>query len=287
MPSGPAQAAADLVRGPDQRRVARRPADLPGRPGREQDAAPRFARESERPSGKHLEVARRCLGRPPLGLGLDVAALRVVVEHDRHQLNSGGSVDRRVMDDRQHREALVGQPLDDVRQPKRLAPVQRPGDEAADERRELLVAARAAGSPNGGRGSRCRSRGPRSSTDGPSPAGPPPAAGAAAREGAAAARAARATPRRAGTQGCREGRRSTGPRRDRTARTSRDGGTWSPARKVASSPLSLVGWRRTKCASLRQRPPGLGRRHGVVSGESRTTNRSSVPAAEPSPRDGA
>ena len=44
------------------------------------------------------------------------------------------------MDDRQHREALVGQPLDDVGQPQRLAPVQRPGDEAADERRELIVA---------------------------------------------------------------------------------------------------------------------------------------------------
>ena len=52
-----------------------------------------------------------------------------VVEHQRQQLDARRAVDRRVVDDRQHREAVVGQPLDDVGQPQRPAPVQRPRDE--------------------------------------------------------------------------------------------------------------------------------------------------------------
>ena len=70
------------------------------------------------------------------------------------------------MDLGQDGEAVVGQALDDVGLPQRVAPVERAADDAGDQLAELLVAARAAAPRCGGRGSRGRSRGPRSRTGG-------------------------------------------------------------------------------------------------------------------------
>ena len=72
--------------------------------------------------------------------GRDVRPARIVIEHERQQLDPGRPVDGRVVDGRQDGEALVGETLDHVGQPQRPRAIERPRDDARDDLGELVVA---------------------------------------------------------------------------------------------------------------------------------------------------
>ena len=149
-----AQAPADLVCRRDQRRVPRGLPELPSGSSTEKHGPSRLARQAQAGPREQLQFRRHAIGLPRLGRRPDLRPLRVLVEHQRQQLHPRRAVDRCVVEDREDREALIGQALDDVGQPQWPPPVERPRDDAPDEVGELLDRCPAAGPPYGARGSR-------------------------------------------------------------------------------------------------------------------------------------
>jgi hypothetical protein len=129
-----------LVGAAHEHGVARRLAELGRGARRQQDGTSRLARQPQRAAREQLQVARHRLGAPRLDGRRDVRGVGMVVEHQRHQLDPGRPVDRRVVDDGEDGEALAGQALDDVRQPQWPRAVERSRDDAPDHGGELVVA---------------------------------------------------------------------------------------------------------------------------------------------------
>ena len=89
---------------------------------------------------QQLGLVRHVLGRP--GVGADVAALGLDIEHGDGHLVARHAVDRRVVGLREHRDVAVLEAFDDPRLPQRLPPVERPGDDLLGQGRELAHASR-------------------------------------------------------------------------------------------------------------------------------------------------
>ena len=85
-------------------------------------------------------AGRRSPARGPLvaAQALDLGAL---VEQHLPQVDGGHAVHERLVGLRQHRDAAVGEALDEVDLPQRLGAVQRTGDDAGDQLAQLLEAA--------------------------------------------------------------------------------------------------------------------------------------------------
>ena len=89
---------------------------------------------------EQLGLVRHVLGRP--GVGTDVAAFGLDIEHGDGHLVARHAVDRRVVGLREHRDVAVLEAFDDPRLPERLPPVERPGDDLLCQGRELAHASR-------------------------------------------------------------------------------------------------------------------------------------------------
>ncbi len=153
------------------------------------------------------------------------------------QLGARRPVDGGVVELRQDREPVVGKSLDDVALPERPAPVERPTDDPRDQLGELFVGARRRAARCAARGSRGRSRGPRSRTDGRGRTARSSGGAAMARAGGGDARSAPARPCTGRSQGRRAARTPTGSTRGRTASRSPCRGRTHRAHSAASSAL--------------------------------------------------
>ena len=137
-----AQAPAHLICRRDQRRVPRGIPELPSGSSTQKHGPSRLTHQAQAGPREQLQFRRHAIGLPRLGRRADLGSLRVLVEHQRQQLHPRRAVDRCVVEDREDREALIGQALDHIGQPQWPPPVERPRDDAPDDVGELLIAAR-------------------------------------------------------------------------------------------------------------------------------------------------